>query len=925
MKKKCMAVGGTAKKPATMEEQLAGIRGKVRPGYQAGGIAGQVDDLMSRTKAMPGSIASAQQSYAGSVIPGQTGQQAMQSAANFGMPPTSAAPTANSQTISTGDYSTGPKETGFVFSDGTRRDGLTQEQAKQLESQQAMQRAQQSANAPASQAAAPLMTMAEKESSLGLNPNRTYTPGSAMDPLASGGGISQALKVANPSPSLPNVAVAQIPQIEPVGRNRQRNRGFANGGIIDKLIRTAGKILPESSGQKYEPGIQSRAAEDPARHGRAEAMNPRTQTASSETPPAGGFQEEAARRRKQMKEAMNYEAGGLITPVNLGQGLYQAIAQPIAEDWRQGNAAIKKLRDQYPTADTLAGINPFVAAAQVANDVAAGNVGGDTAINVAQAVPVIKGLSGMAKMLTKQAGPTIGATKFVIDMPNTVRKNVALTTGQTLGQPANAFAAGGMVKFSGKGGPRDDQIPVKVAGQEINVSNGENAVILPAKTAANPAALYAIGGIIQATNDGRKPKMGMEKGGNYKDGAYPYDDKNPPTAQEVYAGVSPAGMVQAITPDSWRTARVVAPAGSVGGGMSSSGTDPRDIPAGGTITNLAPALQQIHNFAKPAYDLSPSMRAIGTVGSAVGNVFADSAEAQRQGTTYGDARAARIAAEGKAADPFRAQGRAGALAYDVQGSADGKGITAGVSQPSGTVVNDGMTTTQMGAGFDPTKLQMADGYGMMTNAAGKTIAAGNTEYVGADGRPTSRWTDTQQYKDAIARNEADKLRLAEMQAQRLGADPMAVQKASQGISQAVMQAPLDARVKQQQIQQGDVAAQNANELRALYEAHKTAKTPEERSLYEEAIRVRTGKDNKLLAVDLGSDKVTDEMGNVKGIPRGQGVINQTTGQWVPQPGTAPKTSFSKAEVDSAIKAGASKEAVAARIKSMGMNPKDYGL
>jgi len=154
---------------------------------------------------------------------------------------------------------------------------------------------------------------------------------------------------------------------------------------------------------------------------------------------------------------------------------------------------------------------------------------------------------------------------------------------------------------------------------------------------------------------------------------------------------------------------------------------------------------------------------------------------------------------------------------------------------------------------------------------------------------------------------------------------MAVQKASQGIAQSVMQAPLDARVKQQQIQQGDVAAQNANELRALYEAHKTAKTPEERSLYEEAIRVRTGKDNKLLAVDLGSDKVTDEMGNVKGIPRGQGVINQTTGQWVPQPGTAPKTSFSKAEVDSAIKAGASKEAVAARIKSMGMNPKDYGL
>ena len=391
--------------------------------------------------------------------------------------------------------------------------------------------------------------------------------------------------------------------------------------------------------------------------------------------------------------------------------------------------------------------------------------------------------------------------------------------------------------------------------------------------------------------------MGMEKGGNYKDGAYPYDDKNPPTAQEVYAGVSPAGMVQAITPDSWRTARVVAPAGSVGGGMSSSGTDPRDIPAGGTITNLAPALQQIHNFAKPAYDLSPSMRAIGTVGSAVGNVFADSAEAQRQGTTYGDARAARIAAEGNAnAAPYSNEGRPSAIGQAYQSyKPPAQGIAAGVANDSGAVVKDGMTTTQMGAGFDPTKLQMADGYGMATNAAGKTIAAGNAEYVGADGRPTSRWTDTQQYKDAIARNQADKLRLAEMQSRRLGADPMAVQKASQGISQAVMQAPLDARVKQQQIQQGDIAVQNANELRALYEAHKTAKTPEERGAYEEAIRVRTGKDNKLLAVDLGSDSVTDAMGNVKAIPRGQAVIDQSTKQRIPMAGTGQQQTGQQAE------------------------------
>jgi len=537
--------------------------------------------------------------------------------------------------------------------------------------------------------------------------------------------------------------------------------------------------------------------------------------------------------------------------------------------------------------------------------VAAGNVGGDTAINVAQAVPVIKGLSGMAKMLTKQAGPTIGATKFVIDMPNTVRKNVALTTGQTLGQPANAFAAGGMVRFSGKGGPRDDQIPVKVAGEEINVSNGENAVILPAKTAANPAALYAIGGIIQATNDGRKPKMGMEKGGNYKDGGvYPYDGKRPPTSQEVYAGVSPAGMVQAITPDSWRTARVVAPAGSVGGGMSSSGTDPRDIPAGGTITNLAPALQQIHNFAKPAYDLSPSMRALGSVGSAVGNVFADSAEANRKGTTYGDARAARIAAEGKAnAAPYSNEGRPSALGQAYQSyKPQAQGIAAGVANDYGAVVNDGMTTTQMGAGFDPTKLQMAPGYGMASNAAGKTIAVGPSEYVGSDGQPTSRWTDTQQYKDAIARNQADKLRLAEMQSQRLGADPMAVQKASQGIAQSVMQSGLAAQQagQAQQIQQ--FAIDRAAREQSLIDAWDKAETPEQKQAIAGQLKIMRGQQEKEGQFKDAVEEVVDEKtGQVIKRPV---IYSANTGQQAQQGQSQAQQSFKTAdEVETARKAG----------------------
>jgi hypothetical protein len=248
MKKKCMAVGGTAKKPASMEEQLAALRGKVRQGYQSGGIAG-IDYPQSFSGQFParqplgsGLGATAIQSGEAPVnAPGSTPQ----SLGLLGAP----------------DYSTGPKQGGFIYEDGTPRP--TESTSPML-----------------STAQAPLLSMAEKESALGLNPNRVYKPGSAMDPLASGGGISQAIKVADatgvfrkPAPDINQLAQFDVPR----RRGRQRPE-FADGGILDKLIRTVGKILPESNGQKYEPGIQSRAAEDPARHGRAEALNPRTQT-----------------------------------------------------------------------------------------------------------------------------------------------------------------------------------------------------------------------------------------------------------------------------------------------------------------------------------------------------------------------------------------------------------------------------------------------------------------------------------------------------------------------------------------------------------------------------------------------------------------------------------------------------------------------
>lgn len=91
-------------------------------------------------------------------------------------------------------------------------------------------------------------------------------------------------------------------------------------------------------------------------------------------------------------------------------------------------------------------------------------------------------------------------------------------------QARDAYADGGAVRqveFQGPGGPREDKIPVRFAGADIRVSDGERGLILPAKTAANPQAVDAIEDIIQGTNDGRSPRRGLGDGGRYADGLDP--------------------------------------------------------------------------------------------------------------------------------------------------------------------------------------------------------------------------------------------------------------------------------------------------------------------------------------------------------------------------------------------------------------------
>ena len=358
------------------------------------------------------------------------------------------------------------------------------------------------------------------------------------------------------------------------------------------------------------------------------------------------------------------------------------------------------------------------------------------------------------------------------------------------------YADGGIVAFKGKGGPREDKIPVTVAGEKIMVSNGEKAVILPAKTAANPAALGIIGGLIEHTNDGRKPKMGMRDGGKYARGAIPDDEELRRTGSPIGSPLTIFGGSRPITAQEMYNygpkASVTVPPGTVGGDLTASGRH-GDAVEGGSITNLAPVL-----------------RAIKTTGATIGNVFSDSAAAQQQGTNYDAARSARIAKEAEAAASAAQSKQPATIGNEGRGA----GISAAVDpiavqravtqpQPSGSrAIDGGMTVSQMGAGFDPTKLQMAPGYGMASNAAGKTIGGNMSpnQYVAADGTPGARWDETQQYKDAIARNERMKLELAAIQAgKKRGADPMAIQTAQQGIAGAT----IGNQAKQEEMQRND--------------------------------------------------------------------------------------------------------------------------
>lgn len=188
---------------------------------------------------------------------------------------------------------------------------------------------------------------------------------------------------------------------------------------------------------------------------------------------------------------------------------------------------------------------------------------------------------------------------------------------------------------------------------------------------------------------------------------YPYTGQPAPTAQDVYGGVGMKGVADAVRPDSWNAARVTAPPGSVGGGLSSSGME--GSTAGGSIQNLGAAFAPPVNAAKAAV-------------GAVGGVFADSAQAQREGTSYQEVRQRREASsmpQSNYTTSAQADRELGARqppppvaeqSYPNVGNAGDARFNADRGQLSFTDKN-----------FDPTKQQFADGTGAITGRGGRTV------------------------------------------------------------------------------------------------------------------------------------------------------------------------------------------------------------
>lgn len=722
---------------------------------------------------------------------------------------------------------------------------------------------------------------------------------------------------------------------------------YADGGAVE----TPEQVMARMA-KKYGTGVPEQKAETPPQ--RPPTGQPQ-QNPQQPTSRAASLVDSVNRRNDELKKAANYAVGGMVgegSTIQQSLGMIGGPRYDVGGDnapvWDDGTRRdgltpeqAQQLKSEKAMADARAsaGIGaqaaPVVApqpaplmtmaerqVAQGINPNAAYRPGGP-------GDPHASG--GMAATAAQTA--SLAAAQPALPVPPIAQPIVnPMDATQRRGQRRTAaYADGGMVRFAGKGGPRDDQIPVKVAGAEIRVSDGEQAVILPAKTANNPGAVQAIGQIIQQSNDGRAPKMGMADGGRYARGAnaltpaelaaqiyqeqtgqqaptganpapatrgatgvfqsgstasfqapqpgqvsaqatgrtdpgkYPYTGQ---AAQNPYQDASLAGAVDAVTPTNHLASHPIYSGVSLGGmidAVTSSGGAQQAAPSqqtkivaqpapGGGMAAVAtqpkPQATQQAAHAKGVLDWLPEGGVLRPENrQEFGQKFAEISERGMAGRGILTGKPAAQAAPAQKAAPQQSSTTSAQAGRETDGAqaivaAPDPRIAATTGNSGARVMPSGAIEVNMGRGFDPTKLKMAPGSGMISDATGRTMILndmGPNQYTAADGTKNARWDQTQAYIDAQNRLQADKLRVAEMQAIRHGMNPVQAAAATQGMAQAAQRAPLDRAVVQQQIETGKVAAENNKALQGLAAEMQQTDDPAKLAALETRYRVLTGK------------------------------------------------------------------------------------
>lgn len=364
-------------------------------------------------------------------------------------------------------------------------------------------------------------------------------------------------------------------------------------------------------------------------------------------------------------------------------------------------------------------------------------------------------------------------------------QNSAVRGGKEVGSsmaplPKVGLRAGGVVMpVEGEGTGTSDDVPVVLAGHEVNVSNGEGVAVLPAKTMRDKTAVDNIEKIIENSN-GKPVNKGLRDGEAYEEGVVPKKEwrgllEPKPTADfdpQTHKGVTP---IVPNTPYDGQDVRISRP------DYKDTSLKTRVITGADDIATIRATHDQIMRGGQGA----PSTTPIGLDKSkmdpenAVPGAYAKAASAEnnmRWANTRGSAlnKATGIDPSATPLQPYKPaslqeeindrEKAATQVAWAAQDAmAQGVdprltsmeraniGLRQAVNDPDAKVINAmNSANTLRGNGIVASTTAGADGKPQLMLSGGEPT---KPQYIGADGKPTNNWYDTQAYKEGVARNQ----------------------------------------------------------------------------------------------------------------------------------------------------------------------------